>query len=153
VTARALADALGDPARAILTPSTPGAAQLGAMISVGPVLALGAAHPRAELADALRAAGLELVTVACYETAPTVLTGFTREELRLADVIVIAAPSAWRVARADVRRGATVVVPGATTAAAVAKDHELVVAADGDLARTLADVVARLDQGIDRSGQ
>ena len=123
---------------------------LGSSLTRGPVLALGAASPRPELRDVVVARGLVFSAVACYETVPVALTGFTSEELRVADVLVVAAPSAWRVARNEIRRGTTVVAIGATTAAEVLRDHELVTTAeDRDLVATVRNVLERLGQ-IDR---
>lgn len=135
----------------LLTGASASAVDLAAVVTRGPVLALAAAQARAELRDALHARHVALTEVACYRTVPVELTGLTREELRLAEIIVIAAPSAWRVARADVRKGTTVIALGPTTAAEVAATHPLVVTAtEGDLVRALREEVARVDAAIER---
>jgi len=92
----------------------------------GPVLVLGAAAMREELADALLARGLDVVKVTCYETVPVVPDEPAASALREAQVVFVGAPSAWAVARDFVSRDAWVVVPGATTAASVRAEHERV---------------------------
>ena len=118
------------------------ARDLAAVIEQGPVLALGARDPRPELAEVLDERGIELVRVACYETTPAVLDIEGREAIASADVVVIAAPSAWEIARFLVSRDATIVVTGETTFAAVASTHERVVNADGDLAGAVVAALA-----------
>jgi uroporphyrinogen-III synthase len=129
-------------------PPTEGAASVADLIDAGPVVSLGAAATRPELAD--RLARREIVTthVACYDTVPATLDGFAREQISLGDVVVVAAPSTWLVARASVRRGAVVVVTGTTTRDAVSLDHDhVVVAAIGALGPTVVDLVADLESG------
>jgi uroporphyrinogen-III synthase len=151
-TASALRDesALGA-TRVLLEAVPPTGGALGAQIASGPVLILGAAQPRPDLGDALAARSIPYCAVSCYDTVPVATSGFTSEQLRIADVVVIAAPSAWRVARTDVRKATTVVVLGDTSASVVAADHELVVrASDGDVAAAVLEVVTRLEGVVDR---
>jgi uroporphyrinogen-III synthase len=100
-----------------------GAAELAASISEGPVLLLGAATMRDELATALIGRGIAVETLACYETVPADLGGADEATLRDADVVFIGAPSAWLVAEDFVSDDSLVVVPGATTAAVVQRHH------------------------------
>ncbi len=100
-----------------------GAAELAPSIDAGPVLLLGAATMRDELATELLNRGIAVETLACYETVPADLSGADEATLRDADVIFIGAPSAWLVAEDFVSDGALVVVPGATTAAVVQRHH------------------------------
>jgi uroporphyrinogen-III synthase len=104
-----------------------GALDLASTITNGPVLILGAASMRDELATALQTQDVAVETLACYETFPAVLTTEEESQLRDADVIFIGAPSAWMVARAVVSATAWVIVPGTTTAGAVRRDHERVI--------------------------
>lgn len=141
----AVGDATAAALRAVVSvpvqSSTGGATALAALVVAGPVLVLGAAAPRPELDAALGERGIAIARVAVYDTEPVELGGLAREELRLGDVLVIGAPSAWRVARAEVRHGATVVVLGPTTRDAVAADHARVVMVDD---RGLAATVMRV---------
>jgi uroporphyrinogen-III synthase len=100
-----------------------GAAELAPSISEGPVLLLGAATMRDELATALIGRGIAVETLACYETVPADLSGADEATLRDADVVFIGAPSAWLVAEDFVSDDSLVVVPGATTAAVVQRHH------------------------------
>ena len=110
-------------------------------VSRGPVLVLGAKSMREELIAALRAKGLEVVTIACYETVAVALDSNDAATLRHGDVIFIGAPSAWTVARKYVRGDAWVVVPGATTGATVRRDHPRVIEGWGpQLTARLADL-------------
>ena len=110
-----------------VTAQAPGvAADLAHVVSRGPVLVLGARVTRGELALELRARGLVVVEVACYETSATPPDGPGEQALRDADVVVIGAPSAWAVAAPFVGAEAWVVVPGATTSAVVRSGHERV---------------------------
>jgi uroporphyrinogen-III synthase len=104
-----------------------GALDLAPTITEGPVLLLGAASMRDELSEALKDRGVEVTTLACYETLPAVLTSDDEGFLRDADVVFIGAPSAWLVAKTFVSATAWVVVPGATTAQAVRRQHERVI--------------------------
>jgi uroporphyrinogen-III synthase len=104
-----------------------GSLTLAGEIVRGPVLVLGAREMRDELVDALRERGLDVVVVACYETVALVPTQTERDRLRAADVVFIGAPSAWAVARAFVGAQAWIVVPGASTGAVVAAEHERVI--------------------------
>lgn len=103
------------------------AIDLVAQIDEGPVMILGAANMRPELALALEARGVEVTMVTCYETLPVVLTDDQGAELRRADVLFIGAPSAWLVAKAYVGESTWVVVPGVTTAASVRREHARVI--------------------------
>jgi uroporphyrinogen-III synthase len=104
-----------------------GAADLAPTITEGPVLLLGAAQMRDELTSALTKRGVDVTTLACYETLPAALTSENESSLRDADVIFIGAPSAWLVAKAFVSDAAWVVAPGVTTGDAVRRDHERVI--------------------------
>lgn len=99
---------------------------LAPSITKGPVLQLGALSSRDELAGELEERGLTVVPVACYETLPLTVTKDQADELARADVVIIAAPSAWSVARDHVAPSTWVVVRGPTTAHAVRLDHERV---------------------------
>lgn len=103
-----------------------GAVDLAPTITEGPVLLLGAASMRDELATELKDRGVDVTRLVCYETLPAVLTSDDEGFLRNADVIFIGAPSAWLVASTFVPDPAWVVVPGATTAEAVRRQHERV---------------------------
>jgi uroporphyrinogen-III synthase len=96
-------------------------------ITLSPVLILGATTMREELPAALRAKGLEVVCIACYETVAAALTPGDVKTLHDADVLFIGAPSAWAVARAYVAEKTWVVVPGASTAETVRIDHAQVI--------------------------
>jgi uroporphyrinogen-III synthase len=96
------------------------------VIAEGPVLMLGATSMRTELPTLLRAKGLTVVAVACYLTVAVPLTSKDAQRVRDADVLFIGAPSAWSVARDVVSGDTWVVVPGASTAADVRRDHQRV---------------------------
>jgi uroporphyrinogen-III synthase len=114
---------------------------LAAYIERGPVLLIGATSMRTELASALRADGLEVLTVACYETTGVDLSEGDKQRVRDADVVFIGAPSAWAVARELIAETTWVVVPGASTGAEVRKDHSRVIEGWGnDLRERLADL-------------
>jgi uroporphyrinogen-III synthase len=104
-----------------------GAEDLASQIGQGPVLLLGAASMRPELASALQTRGLSVTTLACYETVPAVLSDDDTKELREGNVVFIGAPSAWLVAKAFVASDAWVVVPGATTGDVVRRDHARII--------------------------
>lgn len=104
-----------------------GAEDLAPQIGEGPVLVLGAALMRPELATALQARGIAVTTLACYETVPAALSDDDMKKLREGDIVFIGAPSAWLVAKAFVSADSWVVVPGATTATVVRKDHARVI--------------------------
>jgi uroporphyrinogen-III synthase len=123
--AAVLAAGVGDHA-IVGGPAAIDAAALATVINRGPVLHLGAATPRAELADGVAMRGLSFTHVTCYSTRPRVLDGLEQEKLNLGDIIAISAPSAWQVAKEHVRTSTMIVVPGATTADAVRADHERV---------------------------
>jgi uroporphyrinogen-III synthase len=103
------------------------AQDLAPRIEEGPVLLLGGASMRPELATTLRTRGLLVTTLACYESVPAVLGDDERKELGESDVVFIGAPSAWLVAKSFVGPDSWVVVPGVTTAAAVRRDHDRVI--------------------------
>ena len=103
-----------------------GASALAPYVVHGPVLVLGAREMRDDLVVALRGRGLDVSVVACYETLALVPSDEDQALLADADVVFIGAPSAWSVARAFVARDAWIVVPGATTGAVVAQQHERV---------------------------
>jgi uroporphyrinogen-III synthase len=113
------------------------ALDLAVQISDGPVLIIGAAVMREELRDALEARGLEVAHVVCYETLPVALSEESMVTLRSADVVEIGAPSAWSVAREHVSPSALVLVPGATTAEVVHRDHERIAVRRGQSVREL----------------
>ena len=116
-----------------------GAADLATAIEHGPVLLLGARSMREELPGLLRAKGLDVTSVACYETLPVTLSNEDEATLRRADVVFIGAPSAWLVGAASISPDAWVVVPGATTASAVNPTHDRVLEGWGpDLREVLA---------------
>lgn len=104
-----------------------GVVDLDAEIAEGPVLLLGAATMRDELATTLAEREVAVEKLTCYETIPAVLTPDEESELREADVVFIGAPSAWLVAHAYLDRRAWVVVPGSTTAGVVTRQHERVI--------------------------
>ena len=104
-----------------------GAADLAPTITEGPVLLLGAVRMREELMSALTKRGVDVTTLACYETLPAVLTSDDESSIRDADVIFVGAPSAWNVAKTLVSDAAWVVVPGATTGDVVRDSHQRVI--------------------------
>jgi uroporphyrinogen-III synthase len=104
-----------------------GVVDLDAEIAEGPVLLLGAAAMREELATSLVERGVVVEKLACYETIPAVLTPDEEIELREADVVFIGAPSAWHVARIYLDPRTWIVVPGSTTASVVTRHHERVI--------------------------
>lgn len=103
------------------------ALDLDSSITDGPVLILGAASMRDELKAALTHRSLAVEALTCYETVPTTLTCDDESHLRDADVVFVGAPSAWLVAKEFIGVRTWVVVPGATTAAAVRRDHQRVI--------------------------
>ena len=125
----------------VLSQGEGSAVTMARQITRSPVLLLGAASMREELADALRAKGLEVMMIACYETLGLSLGSSDAQAVRDADVLLIGAPSAWAVAREYVSDDAWVVVPGSSTAAAVRADHGRVIEGWGpDLPARLADL-------------
>jgi uroporphyrinogen-III synthase len=119
------------------------AASLAHDIIQSPVLIIGAKTMREELAEALRAKGLEVVTIPCYETVALTLSSSDIATLHEADVLFVGAPSAWAVARSHVRDETWVVVPGATTGDAVRVDHTQVIEGWGPESRSrLAEMTA-----------
>jgi len=119
-----------------------GALELDPFITRGPVLMLGARGMREALPAALAARGFDVDRVTCYETRRVALDDAAAGVVAAADVIVIGAPSAWSVARALVRPATWVVVPGASTAEVVRRDHERVLEAWGS---SLSSALASLD--------
>lgn len=119
------------------------ASELASRIEAGPVLHVGAARPRHELAEGLAARGIAHRHLATYDTVPAVLTETQRQTLAHADVVVMAAPSAWDVAREYVESTSVVIAIGATTAEHVARDHE-VINAEGDVLGAIRDVMVAL---------
>jgi uroporphyrinogen-III synthase len=124
------------------------AMELAELISAGPVLELGARGMRDELMQELVARGLFVARVACYETEPVALSETDRSAIGTAHVVVIAAPSAWSVARSLVAASTWVVVPGPTTFDAVRAEHERVRQGWGPDLRV---VLASLDESGPRS--
>ena len=115
----------------VVTRSTDeGVLTLAPHITTGPVLILGARHPYGDLAGVL-SPRLEVTSVACYETRPAEVTAEEAAVIGEADAVVIAAPSAWAVARPYVQPRTWVLVPGDSTLQAVAATHERVVRAWG----------------------
>ena len=112
------------------------AVTLAQSVSRGPVLLMGAASMRDELTLALRAKGLDVTVIACYETVALGLSEVDILLLRDADVVFIGAPSAWSVARVHVDADALVVVPGGSTGAVVRVDHATVLEGWGPSLRT-----------------
>jgi uroporphyrinogen-III synthase len=104
-----------------------GSLMLAPQIQHGPVLVLGARDMRDDLVNVLRERGLVVSVVACYETEALVPNEPERVVLRSADVVFVGAPSAWAVAREFVDARAWIVVPGASTGAIVAGEHERVI--------------------------
>jgi uroporphyrinogen-III synthase len=100
---------------------------LAPLITRSPVLVLGASAMRDVLVTSLREKGLEVVTIACYETIGVGPSASDAATLRDADVLFIGAPSAWAVAREYVAEDTWVVVPGSSTAAVVSADHTRVI--------------------------
>ncbi len=103
------------------------AGDLQLVVTLGPVLLLGADVARPELPDALVKRGLRILHLACYETTPVELDESMRNSLTSADVVFIGAPSAWRAGQACIGQSAWVVVPGVTTADVVRAVHDRVI--------------------------
>ncbi len=103
--------------------TAPTAREVAEALTEGPVLVLAAREPRDELGQTLDARAVPWRSVWCYETLPLEPDEEGRRLLARATGVIVGAPSAWRVARAHVRAATWVVVPGATTAAAVRADH------------------------------
>lgn len=115
-----------------------GAEELGAFITKGPVLVLGAKVMRGELGERLDKSGLRIEHLACYETVGVTPDEAGAAALRDADVVFIGAPSAWRIAQAFIATSTWVVVPGATTGGEVRARHDRVIEGWGpDLRATL----------------
>jgi uroporphyrinogen-III synthase len=118
------------------------AVSLAPSITRGPVLMLGARSMRDELASALRAKGLEVVSVSCYETVPLTLEASDVEALRRADVVLIGAPSAWAVAKSHVGGDTWVIVPGTSTGDVVRIEHSRVIEGWGPQLRAQLEALA-----------
>jgi len=112
------------------------AATLASDIGHGPVLLLGAAAMRDELPVALRAKSLDVTVLPCYETLALELSHEQRRTLGGADVVLIGAPSAWRVAESSIGPDTWVVVPGTSTGDVVRSSHERVLEGWGPNLRT-----------------
>ncbi len=119
-----------------------GAEKLASAIDAGPALFLGAAQPRFELADELGRRAIALDAVAVYQTRDRALSVDERAVLGRADVVFVAAPSAWRVLRECVKPSALLVVPGETTAHEVGRDRTVVVGYDDTTASRIARVLS-----------
>lgn len=121
-----------------------GGASLAGVVEGSPVLMVGARESLEELPAALIARGAVVTRVAAYDTVAVAVDDGTAWALARADAVVVAAPSAWSVARAYVGSAAWVLVPGETTAAAVRRDHARVVVAWGAaLGATISELEAR----------
>lgn len=112
------------------------AVSLATMIEHDPVLIIGAREMRGELTAELRSRQCAVTVLACYETLSLELTEEQRTTLGDADVVLIGAPSAWRVAQSSVVRDTWVVVPGASTGEVVRTAHERVLEGWGPTLRT-----------------
>ena len=124
-----------------LVPEKEGGAAVAHLVTQGPVLTLGALETRPELGDSLRERGFTVTHLACYSTTARTLSDRHREQLIQADVVVIAAPSGWRVAQPHVSEQAIVVAMGDTTAREIAASHPRVFTGSSD---SLNDVVRDL---------
>lgn len=120
-------------------PAAANSKELASLITTGPVLVVGAAQMRDELTNALAERGVDVTRVTCYETVVITPSEEQIAQLRGADVVVVAAPSAWQVARSFVLPQTWVVVRGATTGDAVRAEHRRVLESWGpSLRETLA---------------
>jgi uroporphyrinogen-III synthase len=136
--------------RVISVPDESNAAALGELIDRGPVLALTADSPRPELRAAVSEKGLVYDSVVCYSTVQVMPTRAQRRRLHRAHVVVIAAPSAWRVARLDVNERATIVTLGVSTASEVRRDHPRVrIANSTDMADVIREVLDAPSRHVD----
>ena len=100
--------------------------ELASHIASGPVLIIGAKEMRHELSDELNSKAVPTVRVWCYETVGAELDQKQRDELSSADVVIIGAPSAWKVAKPHVRSEAWVIASGEITASEIRDDHNRV---------------------------
>ena len=127
---------------------TGGAVELAEVIERGPVVVVAASDAREELTQRLTQRGLAVSRLACYETRPREPDEAGAAALARADVVLVGAPSAWAVARAYVGESTWVVVPGATTARAVAADHARVLEGwDPSLRERLVTITGRDPRG------
>jgi uroporphyrinogen-III synthase len=129
-TAAATRELLGESCHIDVAPDA-SALALARTLDRGPVLSIGAREARRELADDLQRRGITCESVPCYETQAVELTDQQRDLVSKADVIVVAAPSAWAQIDNVVSTSTRVVTIGPTTFDAVATTHERVV--DGTL--------------------
>jgi uroporphyrinogen-III synthase len=81
---------------------------------------------RHELSDELSKRNIVADRVWCYETVGAALDQEQQDELASADVVIIGAPSAWKVARDLVREDAWVIASGEITASEIRDDHNRV---------------------------
>jgi uroporphyrinogen-III synthase len=100
--------------------------ELANHITAGPVLIIGAKEMRHELSDELSKRNITADRVWCYETVGAALDQEQQDELASADVVIIGAPSAWKVARDLVREDAWVIASGEITASEIRDDHNRV---------------------------
>jgi uroporphyrinogen-III synthase len=100
--------------------------ELASHIASGPVLIIGAKEMRHELSDELNSKAVPTDRVWCYETVGAPLDQEQRDELSSADVVIIGAPSAWKVAKPYVRSDAWVIASGEITASEIRNDHNRV---------------------------
>jgi uroporphyrinogen-III synthase len=128
--------ALGEFGVSVTAQAHGAAATLANDIEHGPVLLIGAAAMRDELPVALRAKSVDVTVLACYETLALDVSHEQRSTLGSADVVLIGAPSAWRVAQASIGPNTWVVVPGASTGDVVRSSHERVLEGWGPALRT-----------------
>ena len=122
----------------VLTAADEGALGLRALILQDPVVSVGARETRPELATLCHELGLQHEHCVAYETHPRQLSGDEQAMLMRADVVTVAAPSAWAVVGPFVRPTATVIVRGETTASVVRPDHPTVLVAAGETATVAA---------------
>ena len=100
--------------------------ELANHITTGPVLIIGAKEMRHELSDELSSKSVATNRVWCYETVGAELDQEQRDELSSSDVVIIGAPSAWKVAKAHVREDTWVIASGEITASEIREDHNRV---------------------------
>jgi uroporphyrinogen-III synthase len=137
--------ALGDRSVTVKAAPERSGTSLASLFDAGPVLWLAGERRRPEFEAALAAKGVEVAVATCYDAHDAPLGGLFREELSLAEVVVISSPAAWTHALKSVRRGAVVVAMGPLTADAVRVTHPLVEVAGEDLGATISAVLDRLE--------
>ena len=128
-------------AHCIVVPDVHSALGVASLIDHGPVLILSAENPRAELTDTLRERRVEFDSVVVYSTVERQLSKIEQQQLATADIVVISAPSAWRVASKFVSVACDVVTTGPTTLSTVQAEHPNVTNAQD---RELSDVICEL---------